>query len=32
MRRHPTIGYELLKDIPNISVEVLDGVIRIARS
>ncbi|MGD0850127.1 HD-GYP domain-containing protein [Bradyrhizobium sp.] len=26
MRRHPVIGYELLKDIPNISPEVLDGV------
>jgi putative nucleotidyltransferase with HDIG domain len=26
MRRHPVIGYELLKDIPNISAEVLDGV------
>jgi putative nucleotidyltransferase with HDIG domain len=26
MRRHPVIGYELLRDIPNISPEVLDGV------
>jgi putative nucleotidyltransferase with HDIG domain len=26
MRRHPVIGYELLKDIPDISAEVLDGV------
>ena len=26
MRRHPVIGYELLKDIPNISPEILDGV------
>jgi putative nucleotidyltransferase with HDIG domain len=26
MRRHPVIGYELLKDIPGISPESLDGV------
>jgi putative nucleotidyltransferase with HDIG domain len=26
MRRHPVIGYELLKDIPGISAEILDGV------
>jgi putative nucleotidyltransferase with HDIG domain len=26
MKRHPMIGYELLKDIPAISPEVLDGV------
>src|SRR5712672_2579014 len=26
MRRHPVIGYELLKDIPDISPEILDGV------
>jgi putative nucleotidyltransferase with HDIG domain len=26
MRRHPMIGYQLLKDIPDISLEVLDGV------
>lgn len=26
MKRHPTIGYELLKDIPGISDEILDGV------
>ena len=26
MKRHPMIGYELLKDIPSISAEVLDGV------
>jgi len=26
MRRHPVIGYELLKDVPNISPEILDGV------
>lgn len=26
MRRHPVIGYELLKDIPGIGPEVLDGV------
>jgi putative nucleotidyltransferase with HDIG domain len=26
MRRHPVIGYELLKDIPNIRPEILDGV------
>jgi putative nucleotidyltransferase with HDIG domain len=26
MRRHPMIGYQLLKDIPDISPEVLDGV------
>jgi putative nucleotidyltransferase with HDIG domain len=26
MRRHPVIGYDLLKDIPNISPEILDGV------
>jgi putative nucleotidyltransferase with HDIG domain len=26
MKRHPTIGYELLKDIPDISPEILDGV------
>lgn len=26
MRRHPEIGYDLLKDIPNISGEVLQGV------
>lgn len=26
MRRHPMIGYELLKDIPGISPEILDGV------
>ena len=26
MKRHPVIGYELLKDIPDISPEVLDGV------
>jgi putative nucleotidyltransferase with HDIG domain len=26
MRRHPVIGYELLKDIPNIGPQVLDGV------
>jgi putative nucleotidyltransferase with HDIG domain len=26
MRRHPVIGYELLKDIPGISPELLDGV------
>jgi putative nucleotidyltransferase with HDIG domain len=26
MRRHPTIGYEMLKDIPDISADVLDGV------
>ena len=26
MRRHPVIGYELLKDMPGISPEILDGV------
>ena len=26
MRRHPVIGYELLKDIPGVSSEMLDGV------
>jgi len=26
MRRHPTIGYELLNDLPGISPEILDGV------
>jgi putative nucleotidyltransferase with HDIG domain len=26
MRRHPAIGYDLLKDLPGISGEVLDGV------
>jgi putative nucleotidyltransferase with HDIG domain len=26
MRRHPVIGYDLLKDIPGISAEILDGV------
>ena len=26
MRRHPVIGYELLKDISGISPEILDGV------
>ena len=26
MKRHPVIGYELLKDLPGISPEVLDGV------
>jgi putative nucleotidyltransferase with HDIG domain len=26
MRRHPVIGYDLLKDIPDISPEILDGV------
>jgi putative nucleotidyltransferase with HDIG domain len=26
MKRHPTIGYEMLKDIPDISADVLDGV------
>jgi HD-GYP domain-containing protein (c-di-GMP phosphodiesterase class II) len=26
MRRHPAIGYELLKDIAGISPEILDGV------
>ena len=26
MRRHPAIGYELLKDLPSISPEILDGV------
>ena len=26
MRRHPEIGYELLKDLPGISPEILDGV------
>jgi putative nucleotidyltransferase with HDIG domain len=26
MRRHPVIGYELLKGIPDISAEILDGV------
>jgi putative nucleotidyltransferase with HDIG domain len=26
MRRHPVIGYELLKDVPDISAEILDGV------
>jgi putative nucleotidyltransferase with HDIG domain len=26
MRRHPLIGYELLKDLPDISSEILDGV------
>jgi putative nucleotidyltransferase with HDIG domain len=26
MRRHPAIGYELLKDIPDISLEILAGV------
>jgi putative nucleotidyltransferase with HDIG domain len=26
MRRHPVIGYELLKDVPDMSPEVLDGV------
>jgi putative nucleotidyltransferase with HDIG domain len=26
MRRHPVIGYELLKDIPDISSDILDGV------
>jgi putative nucleotidyltransferase with HDIG domain len=26
MRRHPVIGYELLKDMPGVSPEVLDGV------
>jgi putative nucleotidyltransferase with HDIG domain len=26
MKRHPVIGYELLKDLPEISPEILDGV------
>ena len=26
MRRHPVIGHDLLKDIPDISAEILDGV------
>jgi putative nucleotidyltransferase with HDIG domain len=26
MRRHPVIGYDLLKDLPDISSEILDGV------
>ena len=26
MKRHPAIGYELLKDIPGINAEILDGV------
>jgi putative nucleotidyltransferase with HDIG domain len=26
MRRHPVIGYDLLKDIPDIGAEILDGV------
>jgi putative nucleotidyltransferase with HDIG domain len=26
MRRHPVIGYELLKDVPGVSSEILDGV------
>ena len=26
MRRHPVIGYELLKDLPDISAAILDGV------
>lgn len=26
MKRHPLIGYELLKDLPGISAEILDGV------
>jgi putative nucleotidyltransferase with HDIG domain len=26
MRRHPVIGYDLLKDVPDISAEILDGV------
>jgi putative nucleotidyltransferase with HDIG domain len=26
MKRHPVIGYDLLKDIPDISPEILDGV------
>jgi HD-GYP domain-containing protein (c-di-GMP phosphodiesterase class II) len=26
MRRHPVIGYDLLKDMPGISADVLDGV------
>ena len=26
MKRHPVIGYELLKDIPGINPEILDGV------
>jgi HD-GYP domain-containing protein (c-di-GMP phosphodiesterase class II) len=26
MRRHPVIGYELLKDLPGISSEALDGI------
>jgi putative nucleotidyltransferase with HDIG domain len=26
MRRHPVVGYDLLKDIPDISPEILDGV------
>ena len=26
MRRHPVIGYELLKDIPEVGPEILDGV------
>ena len=26
MQRHPLIGYDLLKDIPNIRPEILDGV------
>jgi putative nucleotidyltransferase with HDIG domain len=26
MKRHPVIGYDLLKDIPDISAEILDGV------
>ena len=26
MRRHPVIGYELLKDLPDIGPEILDGV------
>jgi putative nucleotidyltransferase with HDIG domain len=26
MRRHPVIGYELLKDVPGVSLEILDGV------
>ena len=26
MRRHPAIGYELLKDLPGINPEILDGV------
>jgi putative nucleotidyltransferase with HDIG domain len=26
MKRHPLIGYELLKDVPSINAEILDGV------